>query len=191
MSTSLPAKDRITLFELLLEQFRGMEGELPSATAYLVNAAMDRQAERRRTITQIAREKIENAEILAAILVHLARRRRGRFSRNPPPDELHQLLHSRSIKTDCFEIAKAFARRVEAIETGQQALYPFPRDPHHYLKRYIELEDRQIDVYSQLIDLAKSRSIVDALQEAQRRQQAHREQIAELLQRVTDEEGFS
>lgn len=176
----------IQFFALLLDQFRGVEGELPSAIIYLLNAATEHEPNRRAALSRIANEKIENAEVLAAMLVHIAKGRKGRFSRNPPFDELNELLTRRNIKTSNFSLAQTYAEKVRAIEVSEQYQEPYSSAAVEYLRQYVELEDRQIAVYTQLLNLTSTRSFIEALVFAQDRQLEHRNTLAGLLQKTLD-----
>lgn len=176
----------IQFFELLLDQFRGVEGELPSAITYLLNATTEHEPSRRAILSRIANEKIENAEVLAAMLVHIAKGRKGRFSRNPPLDELDELLTRRNIKASNFNLAQTYADKVRAIEVSEQYQEPYSSAAAEYVRHYIELEDRQIAVYTQLLNLTSTRSFIEALVFAQDRQLEHRKTLAGLLQKTLD-----
>ncbi|MEE4104503.1 hypothetical protein V2I78_10460 [Pseudomonas viridiflava] len=69
----------IKLFDLLLLQFGGSEGELTMAIAYLTQATTDDNAMRKAALVRIAREKIKHADTLGSILLTPPRAERGRY----------------------------------------------------------------------------------------------------------------
>ncbi|BAP45937.1 catalase [Pseudomonas sp. StFLB209] len=191
MATPGPTRSANTIrfFELLLGQFRGVEGELPSAILYLLNATGEPEPDRKAILSRIANDKVENAGVLAAMLVHIAKGRKGRFSRNPPFDELNALLTRQPIKTNSGRLARAYTDKVRAIEADQHYQEPYCEAPVAYLRQYVGLEDRQIAMYTQLLALTSTRSFTDALVLAQRRQLEHRDTLAGLLQKALDAQG--
>lgn len=171
----------VRFFELLLDQFRGPEGELRSATKYLINSATEQNYCRRSSLIRIAREKIENAESLASILLQLARSSTHYTSGDQRQKDIHDLLTKKSIKTNSYEIAKIYAEKIRALESIDTHGVAYTSEAKEYLAGYIELEERQIATYEKLCKLTKNQSFLGALNFAKARQLEHRETLIKLL----------
>ena len=70
----------IKFFDLLLAQFGGSEGELPSAIAYLTQASNEDHPARKASLVRIARAKLRHANILGSILLQISKNQTGPLS---------------------------------------------------------------------------------------------------------------
>lgn len=177
----------ISFFELLLDQFRGPEGELHSATKYLLNSTTEQNHHRRSSLIRIAREKIENAESLAAILLSLAQGTTKQANGRHPQENLHDLLTKKSIKTDSYEIAKAYAKKISSMDSIHAQEVAYSSEAKQYLAGYIALENQQIAIYERLCDLTENQSFLGALKLAKSRKNEHKETLIKLLAAASGE----
>jgi Mn-containing catalase len=76
-STECEFISNLKFFDLLLAQFKGVDGELPSSITYLTQAANEINHSRRDSLIRIARGKLINADIAASILLQVSTGRPG------------------------------------------------------------------------------------------------------------------
>ncbi|MCD5995694.1 manganese catalase family protein [Pseudomonas sp. CDFA 602] len=171
-------------FDLLLEQFRGVEGELPMATAYFAQAVDETDATYKTTLTRIAKEKISNARVLASILLELAKGQQAGqqdLEVEPDYDQLRTLLIDKGIENDVLRDTQDAAERTAgAASRAEQAEAGMSRE--HYLRQYIATEDKQIAIYERLITMTSNSYFLAALNQATQRQIKHRNEFAQLLE---------
>jgi len=171
-------------FDLLLEQFRGVEGELPMATAYFAQAVDETDATYKTTLIRIAKEKISNARLLASILLELAKGQQAGqqdLEVEPDHDQLRTLLIDKGIENDVLRDTQDAAERTAgAASRAEQAEAGTSRE--HYLRQYIATEDKQIAIYERLITMTSNSYFLAALNQAMQRQIKHRNEFAQLLE---------
>lgn len=171
----------VSFFELLLDQFRGPEGELFSATQYLMNSATEFNYSRRASLIRIAKEKIESAESLASILLCLAQGNSIRSSPDKRKEELYDLLTRKSIRTDSYEIAKSYAEKINFMDAADSPVSTYSSDARKYLTKYLELEERQQATYQRLCNLTENEAYLGILQVALNRQLTHLDIFRKML----------
>lgn len=175
----------VQLFDLLLVQFGGSEGELPMAIAYLTQATGETNAMRKAALVRIAREKIRHAEILGSMLVQMSRGGTGPLSTSVNRSELNDLLLNQEVASGYLDrAASSLQSFIDAETTGAQDRH-FAPDPRVYLAANIVTEDKQIAAYEQLAALAADTDFVSALNYAKSRQQQHRNEFVDLLRRAS------
>ena len=173
------------LFELLLQQFSGSDGELPMAIAYLSQAATDDNALRKSTLVRIAREKIKHANIVGSMLIHMARGRAGPLSPKLDEDELRELLAKQGRHHTNLDRARVLLSNFSKAKAAPDPERHYATDPRVYLQANIVTEDKQIAAYEKMAALTTESSFISALNYAKARQQQHRDELVDLLQRVS------
>lgn len=182
--TQLPFDEH--LFELLLQQFAGNEGELPMAIAYLTQATTDDDALRKSTLVRIAREKIKHANIVGAMLLQMAHGRTGPLSTNVDQDELGELLAKKGGNDENFERARLLMGNLSKVKGAPDPERHYASDPKVYLQANIVTEDKQIAAYEKMASLTTVSNFISALNYAKARQLQHRDELVSLLQRVSE-----
>jgi Mn-containing catalase len=174
----------IKLFDLLLLQFGGSEGELTMAIAYLTQATTDDNAMRKAALVRIAREKIKHADTLGSILLHLNQGRTGPLSTSMSRTELRTLLTVKGLKNNNMERATESLNAFLAAETSPSGERHYASDPKVYLAANIATEERQIAAYGRIAHLTTDSNFVSALNYAKSRQIQHRDEFLDLLRRA-------
>ncbi|MBA1229183.1 hypothetical protein G7013_05910 [Pseudomonas viridiflava] len=182
--TNNTVMSNLAFFDLLLEQFRGAEGELPMATAYLSQAITEEDPAHKAALIRIAKEKIKNARVLASILLELAKGSTTSLSGMPDHSEFSTLLKGKGITSNTLEMTEASA---EQMKDSPQQSPPKVRDAtqlDHYLRSNIATEEKQIAVYKQLTSLTSDNHFISALNQAKRRQLKHLNEFEAMLKKV-------
>ncbi|MEB0122591.1 manganese catalase family protein [Pseudomonas sp. CCI1.2] len=175
----------IKFFALLLEQFRGTEGEVAMATAYLTQAVADESPQRRAAFIRIAREKLNHAEMLGAILLLMANGVRGPLSVRANRDELKVLLQQKDSKKNNFNIAECIFNTSVKSDGYSSIARHHAANPKHYLFENIRTETMQIAIYDELVGLTDNKKFITTLNYVKSRQLQHRGELIDLLRRIS------
>lgn len=182
--TSNTFMSSIAFFDLLLEQFRGAEGELPMATAYLSQAISESDPEHKALLIRIAKEKIKNARVLASILLELAKGHTARPSDQPDRAKFRTLLQDKGIISNELENTEISAEQMGDTLEPQSTTTRDATRHDHYLQSNIATEEKQIAIYEQLTAMTSDSHFITALNQAKRRQIKHRNEFATLLKKI-------
>jgi Mn-containing catalase len=169
---------------LLIEQFKGIDGELPMAIRYLTQAADDSQVRRKNTMVRIARAKIRHADILGSILLQIVLRRSGPRQRPMPRRTIKRLLEDQGLCNGNYDQATTELRTTLTSARPRHDQKHTQADPRRYLSEYVTSEKKQISVYEALIGLTSNQTFLSALHYAKDRQVQHLRDIEELLRRA-------
>ncbi|SHM83444.1 Mn-containing catalase [Pseudomonas asturiensis] len=175
----------VAFFDLLLEQFRGTEGELPMATTYLSQAITEENPLHKAVLIRIAKEKIKSATVLATILLALSKGRTASVSGQSDVTEVGRPLKSNGIASHSLERAKA---SVQDTPDHSQPRSSEPQDDHRpddSLRSNIATEKRQVAIYEQLTRLTSNRHFISALNQVRRRQVKHLNEFSNLLKKIS------
>lgn len=178
------AEFNVKLFDLLLLQFGGTEGELTMAVAYLTQATTDDNAMRKAALVRIAREKIKHADTLGSILLQLTQGRMGPLSTSMSRTELRALLTAKGLKNNNMERATESLNAFLAAENLPSEERHYASDPKIYLAANIATEEKQIAAYERIAQLTTDSNFVSALNYAKARQIQHRDEFLDLLRRM-------
>lgn len=175
----------IKFFDLLLAQFGGSEGELPSAIAYLTQASNEDHPARKASLVQIARAKLRHADILGSMLLQISKNRTGPLATRIDRDEFKKFLNIKGITINDYDVAPASLRDVSNTKLKRPSSPHFSYDPQKYLSANIRTEEQQIITYQHLVSLTKDSNFISALNYVQARQIEHRDEFIEMLRRLT------
>lgn len=176
----------VAFFDLLLQQFRGTEGELPMATTYLSQAIAEEDPLHKAVLIRIAKEKIKSATVLASILLALAKGRTASVSGQSENTEFGRLLKSNGITGNSLERAEASVHNMpDHSHTPSSGHHKNHRPDHSLrLRSNIATEERQIAVYEKLTRLTSNSHFVSALNQVRRRQVKHLNEFSNLLKKI-------
>ncbi|HEX8596688.1 MAG TPA: manganese catalase family protein [Pseudomonas sp.] len=170
----------LKFFDLLLEQFRGQQGELPTASAYLVQASTEYNRTRRANLIRIAKTKIKHADILGSILLQISKGVSGPLSTRIDRNEFKEFLSFNGISTHKFSAGLSQLRLApnsrQPIDSNQLS-----NNPKKYLTANIDTETKQIIAYQRLVELTDDANFISALNYIQARQIQHRNDFIEML----------
>jgi Mn-containing catalase len=173
------------LFELLLQQFSGSDGELPMAIAYLTQATTDDDAMRKSTLVRIAKEKIKHANIVGSMLLRMAHGRSGPLSTNLDEEEPRELLAKQGRHHKNLDRARVLLGNFSKAKATSDLERHYASEPRIYLQANILTEDKQIVAYERMASMTTESNFISALNYAKARQLQHREELVDLLQRVS------
>ncbi len=176
----------LKFLDLLLQQFGGHEGELTMAIAYLTQAVSDDDPARKATLVRIARRKIRHADILGAILLHLAKGRSGPLPKNMDRAELADFLKGKGFTINYYDKASLSLEKLSIAENPTGAGTRYSSSPRAYLTADILSEDVQIKAYEDLISLTSEPAYISALNYARETQVQHRKDLIDLRDRIAD-----
>ncbi|WP_439895161.1 manganese catalase family protein [Pseudomonas syringae] len=182
--TSNTFMSNLAFFDLLLEQFRGAEGELPMATAYLSQAITEDDPVHKAALIRIAKEKIKNARVLASILLELAKGHTSNLSAGPDSANFGALLKGKGIISNPLEATEASAEQMDDNPQQPSDKVPDAAQLGHYLRSNIATEENQIAVYEQLTSLTSDTHFISALNQAKRRQVKHLNEFEAMLKKI-------
>jgi Mn-containing catalase len=182
----------IAFFDLLLEQFKGAEGELPMATTYLTQATIEDNPAHKAALKRIAKEKIENARVLASILLALSKGHIGPLPGQTDRTQFDQLLNDKGITSNYLTLAEASAERTAEAAYPQDSALHLDMDVDlatghtHYLASNIATEERQIRIYEKLCFMTSNAYFISALNRARNNQIKHRDEFVRMLRKITN-----
>ena len=186
-ATGNPCMSNVAFFDLLLQQLRGTEGELPMATTYLSQAMAEEDPLYKAVLLRIAKEKIKSATVLASILLALAEGRTASVSRQSEDKEFGRLLKSNGIAGNSLERAEALIHDMpdhsHTPSSGQHKNHRPDDSPR--LRSNIATEERQIAVYEKLTRLTSNSQFVSALNQVRRLQLEHLNELSNLLKKIS------
>ncbi|WP_122466402.1 manganese catalase family protein [Pseudomonas viridiflava] len=182
--TSNTFMSNLAFFDLLLEQFRGAEGELPMATAYLSQAITEDDPAHKAALIRIAKEKIKNARVIASILLELAKGHTSNLSGGPDSADFGALLKGKGIISNPLEATEASAEQMDDNPQQPSDKVPDAAQLGHYLRSNIATEEKQIAVYEQLTSLTSDTHFISALNQAKRRQVKHLNEFEAMLKKI-------
>ncbi|MEE5053504.1 manganese catalase family protein [Pseudomonas alliivorans] len=174
----------LAFFDLLLEQFRGAEGELPMATEYLSQAITEDNPAYKAALIRIAKEKIKNARVLASILLELAKGQTSNLSGVPDSADFGALLTAKGIASNTLETTEASAKQMDDDTQKPSRTVRDAKELDHYLRSNIATEERQIAVYEQLTSLTSDSHFIRVLSQAKRRQMKHLNEFEAMLKSI-------
>jgi Mn-containing catalase len=175
-----------SLFDLLLQQFSGSDGELPMAIAYLTQATTDDNALRKSTLVRIAKEKIKHANIVGSMLLKMAHGTSGPLSTHLDEGELRELLAQQGGHHKNLDRARVLLGKFSKAKAPSDPERHYASDPKVYLQANIVTEDKQIAAYEEMASLTTEGNFISALNYAKARQLQHREELVGLLQQVSE-----
>ena len=175
----------IKFFDLLLAQFGGSEGELPSAIAYLTQASNEDHPTRKASLIRIARVKLQHADIVGSILLQISTNRAGPLSTRIDRDEFKKFLNIKGITIDDYDAAPVSLREFSKTKLKRPAGPNFSHNPQKYLAANILTEEHQIVTYQRLVGLTEDSNFISALNYVKARQIEHRDEFIEMLRRLT------
>ena len=186
-STNNTVLTDIKFFDLLLAQFKGSDGELPTSLSYLTQAMDENNRGRKASLIRIAREKLRNTEILGSILLQISKGQTGPISSHVDRRELDRFLVNKGVSADLYGSGLALLQ--DSAISSETALgaadRPYP-DPKKYLQANILVEEKQIATYEQLASLTKVPNFLSALRYIQARQIQHRDEFVDMLGQLYD-----
>ena len=176
----------VNLFDLLLLQFGGSEGELPMAIAYLTQATNENNANRKATLVRIAREKIQHADTLGSMLLQMVQGRTGPLSRRMDRNELNQVLAKQGVANNNLDQATVSLEAFLGAEPVTSEARHYASDPRVYLSANILTEEKQIAAYERIAEITTDSNFLSALNYAKFRQIQHRDEFKDLLRRASN-----
>jgi Mn-containing catalase len=175
-----------SFFDLLLEQFKGSDGELPTAIAYLTQATNEDNPGRKASLIRIARAKLRNADIVASILLQISKGESSQLLTRVNRREFETFLACNGVNAEQYAQGHHWLKDMANSEVLRETQKNrFNTDPTKYLQANISTEEKQIFIYKQLVEMTRDRNFISALNYVQARQIQHRDDLVELLRRLT------
>jgi len=175
----------IKFFDLLLEQFKWDDGELPTSIAYLTQAMNEDYPPRKASLVRIAREKLRNSDTLGSILLMISRGKTGPLPGRVDRRQFEKFLANKGVSKEKYGAGLASLSDVAmSAGSGSSPKNLYHLDPRKYLHANIIVEEKQIITYEKLVSMTTDSNFVSALNSVQARQIQHRDEFVDMLRRL-------